>query len=95
MNKYEGILIFKPDLPEKDLDGEYSQAEEAIKKHGGKIEKTEKWGKKRLTFTIRKCHDGFFLYTAFEAPPDSIKALTEIFKLSSNVLRVQLTRRTK
>ena len=42
MNKYEGIWIFKPDMAEKDLEGEYSKAEEVIKKHEGKIEKSEK-----------------------------------------------------
>lgn len=95
MNKYEGIWIFRPDLAEKDLEGEYSKAEETIKKHEGKVEKSEKWGKKRLTFTIKKCQDGFFLYVAFEAPSDSVKTLTELFKLNNNILRVQLTRRPK
>ena len=92
MNKYEGILIFRPDLAEKDLEGEYSKAEEVIKKHEGKIEKTEKWGKKRLTFTIKKFQDGFFLYAAFEASANSIKTLTELFKLDGNILRAQVTR---
>lgn len=92
MNKYEGIFIFKPDLAEKDLEGEYAKAEEAIKKHEGKIGKSEKWGKKRLTFTIKKFQDGFFLYLAFEAPPQSIKPMTELFKLDANILRAQLTR---
>jgi small subunit ribosomal protein S6 len=80
---------------EKDLEGEYSKTEETIKKHEGKVEKSEKWGKKRLTFTIKKFHDGFFLYTAFEAPPPSIKVLTELFKLNANMLRVQITRKDK
>jgi small subunit ribosomal protein S6 len=95
LNKYEGIFIFKPDLPEKDLEAEYAKAEEIIKKHEGKSEKSEKWGKKRLTFTIKKFKDGFFLYIAFEAPPDSIKVLTELFKLNNSILRVQITRKDK
>jgi len=92
LNKYGGIFIFKPDLAEKDLEGEYTKTEEVIKKHEGKIGKSEKWGKKRLTFTIKKFQDGFFLYVAFEAPPQSIKALMELFKLNANILRAQLTR---
>ncbi len=94
MNKYEGIFIFRPDLAEKDLETEYLKTEEAVNKQGGKVEKSEKWGKKRLTFDIKKFRDGFFLYVAFEAPPDSIKPLTELFQLSGTVLRAQLTRRT-
>ena len=78
MNKYEGIFIFKPDLAEKDLEGEYSKAEEAIKKHEGRIEKSEKLGKKTLTYTIKKFRDGFFLYLHFEAPPHVIKSLMDI-----------------
>jgi len=92
LNKYEGILIFRPDLAEKDLEGEYAKAEETIKKHEGKIEKSEKWGKKRLTFAIKKFQDGFFLYINFLAAPQSIKTLTELFKLDGNILRAQLTR---
>lgn len=92
MNKYDGILIFKPDLPEKDLELEYSKAEEAIRKQGGKIEKTEKWGRKKTAYVIKKYHDGFFLYLFFEAPSESIKALTEIFKLNGSILRAQFTK---
>ncbi len=92
MNKYEGILIFKPDLPEKELESEYSKAEEMVTKHGGKVERSEKWGKKKLAYSIKKFQDGFFLYAFFEAPPASIKTLNELFKLNGNVLRVQFTK---
>ena len=93
MNKYEGILIFKPDLKEEELEKEYSKAEETIKKHEGKIEKSEKWGKKALTFTIKKFREGFFLYIAFDAPPGSIKTFSDTFKIDNNVLRAKLTRK--
>lgn len=93
MNKYEVIVIFKGDLTESQLDEEYSKVEDAIKKHEGKIEKSEKWDKKKLTFEIKKFRDGFFLYLAFEAMPQSIKPLTEIFKLNNNILRAQIIKR--
>ncbi len=95
MNKYEGIFIFKPDLQEEKLEEEYSKVEETIQKHKGKIEKSEKWGKKKLTFDIKKFREGFFLYLAFEAEPESIKNFTEIFKIDNNILRNQITRREK
>ena len=95
MNKYEGIFIFKPDLDEKKLESEYEKAEETIQKHRGKIEKNEKWGKKRLAYEIKKFRDGFFLYLLFEADPASIKTFTEIFKIDNNILRVQIIRKEK
>lgn len=93
MNKYEGIVIFKGDLTEKQLEEEYSKTEETIKKQEGKIEKSEKWGKKRLAYGIKKFRDGFFLYLTFDALPKSIKPLTEIFKLNNNILRAQIIRK--
>ena len=93
MNKYEGIFIFRGNLAEKDLEGEYSKAEEAIKKHEGRIEKSEKLGKKMLAYTIKKFRDGFFLFLHFEAPPHVIKPLTELFKHNNNILRVMVTRK--
>ena len=93
MNKYEGIFIFKPDLAEKDLEGEYSKAEEAIKKHEGRVEKSEKMGKKALTYIIKKFRDGFFLFLDFEAPPHVIKSLMELFKHNNNILRVMITKK--
>ena len=92
MNKYEAIVIFKADLPEAQLEQEYSKAEETIKKQEGKIEKSEKWGKKKLTYHIKKFREGFFLYLAFEAVPDKIKLLNEAFRLDNNILRAQIVR---
>ncbi len=90
MNKYEGIIIFKGDLSEEQLEKEYAKAEETVKKQEAKIEKSEKWGKKRLTFEIKKFREGFFLYLAFEALPQSIRTLRDIFKLDNNILRAQI-----
>ena len=81
MNKYEGIFILKADLPEKKLEEEYSKVEDAIKKHECKIEKSEKWGKKKLAYEIKKFRDGFFLYLTLEAMPKSIQPVGELFKL--------------
>ena len=93
MNKYEGIFIFRPDQDEKKLNEEYSGVEEMIQKEKGKIEKSEKWGKKNLTFEIEKFRDGFFLYLLFEAMPHSIKTFTDIFKINNNILRSQIVRK--
>ena len=95
MNKYEGIIIFKGDLNEEQLEKEYAKTEELVKKQEAKIEKSEKWGKKKLTFEIDKFRDGFFLYVAFEALPGSIKTLTDTFKLDNNILRAQIIRLEK
>jgi len=95
LNKYEGIIIYKGDLNEEQLEKEYVKTEETVKKQEANIEKSERWGKKRLTYEIDKFREGFFLYLAFEASPQSIKPLTEVFKLDNNILRAQIIRLEK
>jgi len=95
VKQYEGIFIFKPDLEEKALEEEYSKLEDVIKKHEARIEKSEKWGKKKLAYGIKKYRDGFFLYLIFETMPQSIKSLSETFKLNNNILRAQIMRKEK
>lgn len=92
MNQYEGIIIFKGDLQEKQLEEEYSKVEALINKNEGKIEKTEKWGKKILSYEVKKYKDGFFLYISFQALAKSIKTFTDIFELNNNILRAQIVR---
>jgi len=95
LNKYEGIFILKGDLVDKKLEEEYSKVETAIQKHEGRIEKSERWGKKKLAYGIKRFREGFFLYLTFEAMPKSIKPLQELFKLNNNILRTQIVRREK
>lgn len=92
MNKYEAIVIFKGDLTEDELEKEYSKVEDAIKKHEGRIEKFEKWSKKKLAYAIKKFREGFFLCLTFDALPESIVPLRELFKLNNNILRAQILR---
>ena len=93
LGKYEGIFILKADLEEKELEGEYSKIENAIDNQEGKIEKSEKWGKRKLAYPIKKARDGFLLYLEFEALPKAIKPLTELFKLNGNILRTQIVKK--
>ncbi len=93
MNKYEALFIFRPDLNEESLAREQAKAEEILKKNGASVEKTDQWGKKRLTFEIEKVREGFFVYIEMQAPPEAIAPMTEACKLENAILRVQFVRK--
>ena len=93
MNKYDCIVIFRPDLEEKKLEEECAKVEAVFGKHQAKVEKAEKWGKRRLTFEIKKFHEGFFFYIALDSAPDKIKTFTDLFKIDNNILRSQIVRK--
>jgi small subunit ribosomal protein S6 len=92
-NNYEGLLIIKPDIKEEDLKGVYKAVTDSITKAGGNVNKEEPWGKKQLTYPIKKAKEGYYYKVEFAAPADAITKLEAGYKLNADILRVMITRR--
>lgn len=65
---------------------------EIIKELGGKIEKVDKWGVKRLAYEICGLNEGFYTLIKMDTIPQVIKELDRRLKLDENVLRHLLIR---
>lgn len=93
MNKYEAMLIVKPDLSDEDKKVLFKQVDEAVAKNGGQISQSGVWSEKRkLYFPIKKFQEGVYYLVAFSAPAQAIKELRNIYKLNENILRSLFTR---
>ncbi len=51
--QYDLIFICRPDTPEPDIDKIISTLEHAATEKGGRIEKTDKWGRKRMAYRVQ------------------------------------------
>ncbi len=93
MNKYEAMVIIKPDLSEEDKKTLFKQIDEVIIKNGGKITQSGIWAEKRkLYFPINKFMEGVYYLAAFTAPATAIKELRGTYKINENILRFLFTR---
>ena len=93
MNKYEAMVIVKPDLSDEDKKMLFKQIDDAILKNNGQITQSGVWAERRkLCFPINKFMEGIYYLAAFTAPPSAIKELRNIYKLNENILRVLFTR---
>lgn len=93
MNKYEAMLIVKPDLSDENKKILFKQIDEAVTKNNGQITSSGVWAERRkLYFPINKFLEGVYYLVAFTAPPEAIKELRGIYKLNENILRVLFTR---
>jgi len=67
--------------------------EHSAVEHGGKVEKTEKWGTRRLAYRVSKHREGFFVYMVLRsAQSDIIKELERRLKVSDAVIKYQTVR---
>ena len=90
---YDLIFICRPATPEEDINKIISTLEHSTAEHGGKIEKTERWGTRRLAYRVAKHREGLFVYMVVKSTQsDLIKELERRLKVSDAVIKYQTIR---
>ena len=93
MNKYEALIIVKPDLSEEERKNVFSQIDEAVTKNQGIISQSGLWAdKKKLFFPIKKYGEGVYYLSTFTLPPLAVKDIRHTYTLNENILRVLITK---
>ncbi|MBI4686441.1 MAG: 30S ribosomal protein S6 [Nitrospirae bacterium] len=87
MNYYENLLIIDPTLDDKETEKTIDRVKDVITKSGGEILKSDKWGRRRLAYTIKKHAEGFYMLLLFKASSASIAELERLFKVLDPVLK--------
>ena len=86
MKDYEVMFILRPALDEV-INPNIEKYEELITKNGGNIQKTDKWGEKRLAYTIENLDSGYYVLITFSASKYCVLELDRVMKISDEVLR--------
>lgn len=87
MRKYETIFIIDSLLKVDEIDSIINKYERVISANGGQIEVVERWGKKRLSYEIKKRQYGYYVLIRFDGPPTMIKTLEREYRLNESMLR--------
>src|ERR1700740_180793 len=59
---YDLIFIVRPATPEDEIKKVLTTIEHAVAEKGGKIEKTEHWGTRKLAYKVAKHREGIYVY---------------------------------
>jgi small subunit ribosomal protein S6 len=93
MNKYESMYILKPNIEDEQRNELIKKFSDIIENNGGKVEKTDEWGKKKLAYPIEYISDGYYVLVDFEGPGELPSEMERNFKISDDVLRYMVIRR--
>lgn len=96
MNDFEVMFILPPFDEEEKVQKIEDEIEKFIVEHGGKIEKTDSWGKKRLAYEILDYNYGYYYLIIFKMSDDGVKELHEYMKSEhgrESVLRHMIIRK--
>ena len=87
LRSYQSVLILKPDLEEPRIDDVLEKIGGFIKSNGGAILKTEKWGKKRLAYRVKKSRFGIYLNLYHTLEPSGVVHLEQTYKLFDLIIK--------
>ena len=86
--QYDLIFICRPDTPEPDIDKVISTVEHAATEKGAKIEKTEKWGRKRMAYRVQRLREGYYVYMMLKSSHgEVVKELERRLKVADPVMK--------
>lgn len=86
MRHYEIVFLVHPDQSEQ-VPGMLERYHGMIQKNGGKIHRTEDWGRRQLAYPINKIHKAHYLLMNIESDHDSLNELKDAFRFNDAVLR--------
>lgn len=87
MRNYEIMFIVNPNAAEEEVDKINGQIESIITSGGGKIEKIEKMGKRRLAYEVDKQREGHYVLFAMAANGDIIKECERRLRVIDAVIK--------
>jgi len=93
MRHYELMVILDPTLEERNIGATLEKMLAVVPNHGGKIDNIDVWGRRAMTFDIKKHSQGLYAVIDFHSTSDTAKELDRQLGLNESVLRTKILRK--
>ena len=84
---YEVMFIVRPDVADEDVDKLIAALTQTVTNGGGAVRSAEKWGKRKLAYTVRKFNDGNYVLLTVDADGTLIAELERRLRVSEPVIK--------
>lgn len=84
---YEILFIADPNLGEAEVDALAEQVKGFVEKEGGRIDNVEKWGKKRLAYTVRKQREGYYVLLLAVAEGALVREVERRMRVTDGIIK--------
>lgn len=92
MNNYESMFILKPNLDEETRTALIEKFKSLVEDNGGKVEKVDEWGMRKLAYEINYITEGYYVLMTFESSPEFPQELERNYNINDSVLRYNVIR---
>jgi small subunit ribosomal protein S6 len=86
-DNYESAVIINATIEEEQIEAAIKRIEDIIRINGGEIVEIDKWGRKRLAYSVNKTKSGYYVIIRFQAPPELVSKLDRMYQLDEYIIR--------
>lgn len=87
MRIYEELFIVRPDATDEEIDPLIEQLKNVIVHAGGTLDKTEKWGVRKLAYRVLKHNEGQYILLQFTAQSETVKEIERRLRVADLVFK--------
>jgi small subunit ribosomal protein S6 len=87
MRVYEELFILRPDITEEEINPIVEQLRTVITSAEGTIDKEERWGVRKLAYTVDKRNEGYYVLLQLTAGPQVVRELERRLRVNDAVLK--------
>ena len=84
---YEHVLIARQDISPQQVDALLEDITRTVQELGGRVEKSEYWGLRNLSYRVRKNRKGHYCLLNLNAPAEAVHELERKQRINEDVLR--------
>ena len=93
MTKYEMLYILDANLSDEAKEAIIAKFEGLVTGNGGVVEKTDRWGVKKLQYPINYKSEGYYVLMTFEAAKTLVEELKRVAGITDGIIRRLITKR--
>ncbi|MBN2386184.1 MAG: 30S ribosomal protein S6 [Anaerolineales bacterium] len=91
MRKYELVCVIHTDQDEAAFNGIIDKVKSWVSDAGGNVDKVDVWGRKRMSYAIRKQREGQYVLFNITMPPTATSVLDQNLRFLEPVIRYMIT----
>jgi small subunit ribosomal protein S6 len=92
MRAYEVMVILDPSLDERTVAPSLDKYLNVVRNDGGTVDNVDVWGRRRLSYEIKKSAEGIYAVVTLTAEPATVKELDRQLTLNESILRTKVIR---
>ena len=92
MTKYEMLYILDASLTDEIKESIIKKFEDLVVTSGGNVEKTDRWGIRKLQYPINYKSEGYYVLMTFEAAKTLVVELKRVAGITDGIIRRLITK---